>query len=428
MSPVPLPPPPARKPGPAPLDGIEVVEFGHFIAGPYAGMILGDLGASVIKVENNGRGDDFRQLRPSINGMGGAFLAVNRNKRAVALDLAQPEGRHIARALALRADVVIENYSAGVLARFGLDHATLAVDNPRLITCSISAYGRDGPWSSRAGFDQVVQAESGLMALNGGPESDGVLMGLPVVDLTTAMMAANAVLAALVARGRTGHGQQLELALIDQAMALLSYKGIGYLIDGHDPVRAGNGSVMAQPFGRFAASDGDVFICCANDRFFQRLAIDVLDDPGLASDSRFANMAGRVTNAEPLLAAISAAFRRDTRAVWAEKFRRAGVPGGLVNAVSQAFDDPMIRSRAMASSLPGPQGGFPDIASAMRFADTPLAAAGRAPGHGEHTFAVLRDALGLDQTEIEALGRAGAAVGPGMVAREAGVTGLEAVI
>ncbi len=297
MSPVPLPPPPPRASGPTPLDGIEVVEFGHFIAGPYAGMILGDLGANVIKIENSGRGDDFRQLRPSVHGMGGAFLAVNRNKRAVALDLNQPEGRRVVRALALRADVVIENYSAGVLARFGLDHATLAADNPRLITCSISAYGRDGPWASRAGFDQVVQAESGLMALNGGPESDGVLMGLPIVDLTTAMMAANAVLAALVARGRTGRGQQLDLALIDQAMALLSYKGIGYLIDGKEPARAGNGSVMAQPFGRFAASDGDLFICCANDRFFQRLALDVLDDADLASDPRFASMGARVANA-----------------------------------------------------------------------------------------------------------------------------------
>lgn len=419
MSPVPLPPPPARASGPTPLDGIQVVEFGHFIAGPYAGMILGDLGADVVKVENSGRGDDFRQLRPAVNGIGGAFLAVNRNKRAVALDLNQADGRRVARALALRADVVIENYSAGVLARFGLDHATLAAENPRLITCSISAYGRDGPWASRAGFDQVVQAESGLMALNGEPDGDGVLMGLPIVDLTTAMMAANAVLAALVARWQTGRGQQLDLALIDQAVALLSYKGIGHLIDGAEPARPGNGSVMAQPFGRFAAADGDVFICCANDRFFQRLAIDVLDDPGLAGDPRFATMAGRVTNAEPLLAAISAAFRGDTRAAWAEKFRRAGVPGGLVNTVTQAFADPMIRSRAAASALPDPLGSFPDITSAMRFADTPLAAPRRAPLHGEHTLAVLRDVLALDEEAVAALGRTGAAVGPGMIARGA---------
>lgn len=391
------------------LSGVRVIDFSHFIAGPTASMILADFGAEVIKVENASRGDDMRQAAgPRIGGEGGAFLWANRNKQSIGLDLSVPEGRDIARRLIAVADIVVENFSSGVMERLGLDYPSVSQDNPRLIYCSISAFGREGELARRAGFDPIGQAEGGLMAINGHPDGPPVMMGTPIVDLTSGMMASNAILAALAARSQHGIGQHVEVAMFDQAVTMLSYLATNTLISGEDPVRTGNAPPLAGA-GVYQTFDAPIFLCCANDRTYQRLVIDVLDRADLATHPHYATMAGRSENCDSLNEILCELLRRDTRENWLKKMHAAGVPVGPVSTVSEVLASDVMRQRGLLSQIQHPTAGMvPNIAPPFRLSATPVTNPRAAPTLGQHTSEVLANVLGYGRTEIESLAATGA--------------------
>ncbi len=373
------------------LEGVRVVDFTHFIAGPVCTLILADFGAEVIKIENAARGDDMRAFRTfEIAGEAGPFLWANRNKQSVGLDLALQEGREIAR-------------------RLIADYASVAADNPRLIYCSISAFGREGELAQRAGFDPIAQAEGGLMSVNGHPDAPPVVVGTPVVDLTTGMMASNAILAALAARSQHGIGQRVEIAMFDQAVTMLAYLATNALISGENPVRAGNVGSTAVPTGVFEAADGPMFICCANERTYQRLAIDVLGRPDLATHADYVTMSARVRNREALVSLLKGIFVTDSRDAWLMKMRAAGVPIGPVATVSEVLAGDVIRERGLLSQIPHPTAGMvPHIAPPFRLSATPVANPRAAPTLGQHTARVLSEVLGYDRARLDALAETGA--------------------
>jgi formyl-CoA transferase len=391
------------------LDGVRVIDFSHFIAGPVCTLILADFGAEVIKIENAARGDDMRALGTArLGGEGGPFLWANRNKESVGLDLSLPEGREIARRLIATADVVVENFSAGVMDRLGLDYATVSSDNPRLIYCSISAFGRQGELAQRAGFDPIAQAEGGLMSINGHPGSSPVVIGTPMVDLTTGMTASNAILAALAARSQYGIGQYVEVAMFDQAVTMLSYLATNTLISGEDPVRKGNMGT-AGAVGVYETADSPIFLCCANERTYQRLAIDVLGRPDLATNPDYATIPARIQNRDPLVAILNEIFITDTRAAWLAKMRAVGVPVGPVATVSEVLSGDVIRERGLLSQIPHPTAGMvPHIAPPFRLSATPVANPRAAPTLGQHTEQVLTKVLGYDRVGLDALAETGA--------------------
>jgi formyl-CoA transferase len=392
------------------LNGVRVIDFTHFIAGPVCTLILADFGAEVIKIENAARGDDMRAFRTfEIAGEAGPFLWANRNKQSVGLDLALQEGREIARRLIASADIVVENFSAGVMERLGLDYASVTADNPRLIYCSISAFGREGELAQRAGFDPIAQAEGGLMSVNGHPDAPPVVVGTPVVDLTTGMMASNAILAALAARSQHGIGQRVEIAMFDQAVTMLAYLATNTLISGENPVRAGNVGSTVVPTGVFEAADGPMFICCANERTYQRLVIDVLGRPDLATHADYATMSARVQNREALVSLLKAIFVTDSRDAWLKKMRAAGVPVGPVATVSELLSGDAIRERGLLSQIPHPTAGMvPHVAPPFRLSVTPVADPQAAPTLGQHTERVLAEVLGFDSAALRSLAETGA--------------------
>src|ERR1700742_3350565 len=260
---------------PTALDGLLVVDFTRVVAGPACTQTLADFGARVIKIENPEGGDDSRAYEHAeIGGESAAFLSLNRNKRDIALDLTRPEARQVARELIAKADVVVENFSATIMEKFGLDYPSVVSSNPRLIYCSISAYGRKGPFASRPGFDPITQAESGFMSLNGFPDGPAVRTGPPIVDMATGMSACNAILMALYARERLGKGQQVEVALFDIAMSMTGFYGMAYLINGTNPGRFGNSPNGSPTVGVYEASDGPLYLACANDRLYRRLVTE----------------------------------------------------------------------------------------------------------------------------------------------------------
>ncbi len=403
---------PPHSPRPAdretPLVGVRVVDFSHFIAGPYATMILGDFGADVIKIENAGDGDGFRHYPPSLAGEGVAYLWTNRNKRSVTLDLKSPEGRDIALALVRTADVVVENFSTGVMERLGLDYGTVSTLNPGAVYCSVSAYGRRGPYAHRAGFDPIVQAESGFMSMNGDPSGPPMRAGPSVMDMATAMMASNAVLAALAARSRTGRGQYVEVTMIETAVNMLGNFSMACLATGTTPTRFGNTQATASPVGAFETADGLLYLACANDRTFQRLARDVLEDAALADDPAFATSAARREHQSRLIALLAQRLKAQPRAHWLQRMHAVGVPAGAVRTVAEAVLAPEVSALGLVSQVPHPTlGTVPNVGLPIHFTETPLADPVAAPLLGQHTSEVLRDVLGLSAERISALGELG---------------------
>src|SRR6201996_7888994 len=276
---------PRAKGAPTALDGLLVVDFTRVVAGPACTQTLADFGAQVIKIENPEGGDDSRAYEHAeIGGESAAFLSLNRNKRDIALDLTVPAAREVARDLISKADVVVENFSASVMEKFGLDYPSVAPGNPRLVYCSISAYGRKGPFASRPGFDPITQAESGFMSLNGFADGPAVRTGPPIVDMATGMSACNAILLALLARDRLGRGQHVEVALFDVAMGMTGFYGMAYLMSGNNPGRFGNSPNGSPSVGVYHGADGPFYIACANDRLYKRLGVDVLARPHLMTD------------------------------------------------------------------------------------------------------------------------------------------------
>jgi len=406
-------PAPTPRPAGAPLAlaGIRVADFSHFIAGPLCSRILADLGAAVIKIEKADGGDDFRRLLPPVTADAGApFLWANRNKRSIALDLKQPVAQQVARDIVARSDVLLENFSTGVMDRFGLGYPTLSAANPRLIYASISAYGRDGPLKDRLGFDPIAQAESGFMAMNGDPGGVGMRAGPSIMDMSTAMMTGNAILAALFARERLGVGQRIESALFDQAVTMVGFHAMNYLASGAEPPRFGNVSRDTVPTATFETADRPIFIACANDRTWQRLCA-VLERPDLAAHPDYASTPDRIRNREALLAIVSSVLLTRGRADWLPRMRSAGVPAGAVNSLAEAFGSDEMAARGMVTAIPHPTAGsVPNIRLPFRMAGTPLADPVAAPGLGQDSAAVLRDLLGYDAGRIEALVASGAVV------------------
>jgi crotonobetainyl-CoA:carnitine CoA-transferase CaiB-like acyl-CoA transferase len=401
---------PRDRAAPKALDGLLVVDFTRVVAGPACTQTLADFGAEVIKIENPDGGDDTRAYEHAERGgESAAYLSLNRNKRGIALDLAVPAGRDVARELISRADVVVENFSASVMGKFGLDYASVAPANPRLIYCSISAYGRKGPFASRPGFDPITQAESGFMSLNGFPDGPPVRTGPPIVDMATGMSACNAILLALIARDKLGRGQQVEVALFDMAMAMTGFYGMAYLISGANPGRFGNSPNGSPSVGVYEASDGPLYIACANDRLYRRLVIDVFGRPDLIEDPQFANRKVRSANKEKLRAIIAEVFAGDSLENWMTKMKKLNIPVGYLRSVEQGFNAPEARDRHRLNRIPHPTAGsIPNIEPPIGMELTPPVDPVAAPLLGEHTKEVLREILHYDDRHITALAGAGA--------------------
>src|SRR6202040_2207040 len=328
---------PRAKGVPTALDGLLVVDFTRVVAGPACTQTLADFGAEVIKIENPDGGDDTRSYEHAeIGGESAAYLSLNRNKRGIALDFTNPAALKVARELIAKADVVVENFSSGVMDRFGLDYASVAPTNPRLVYCSISAYGRRGPFASRPGFDPITQAESGFMSLNGFPDGPPLRTGPPAIDMVTGMSACNAILLALLARDRLGRGQLVEVALFDIAVAMTQFYGMAYLMSGVNPSRQGNSPNGSPSVGLYEASDAPFYIACANDRLFRRLVIEVLGRPDLAS-GEFGNRRSRSVNKDKLRTILTGIFAQDIREHWIAKMKSANIPVGFLRTVEEAF-------------------------------------------------------------------------------------------
>jgi len=401
--------PPREQGAPTALDGLLVVDFTRVVAGPACTQTLADFGAEVIKIENPEGGDDTRHYEHAeIGGESAAFLSLNRNKRGIALDLTKPEGRAVARELINKADVVVENFSGGVMKKFGLDYDSVAADNPRLVYCSISAYGRKGSWALRPGFDPITQAESGFMSLNGFPDGPPVRTGYPVVDMATGMSACNAILMALIARDKVGRGQHVEVALFDIATAMTGFFGLTYLITGNNQSRFGNSPNGSPTVGLYEASDGPFYMACANDRLVRRLLVEVLDRPDLTTDPAFATRKARTANKEKLRQILTEIFAGHSREHWIAKMKAVNVPVGYLRTIEEAFNAPEMRERHRVNEIPHPTAGsVPNIEPPIGLKLTPTVAPVAAPLLGQHTKDVLRSTLGYDDDRLAELTKAG---------------------
>ena len=401
-----------RRPSDAPkaLGGIRVVDFSHFIAGPFATMILADMGADVIKVEAPGRGDDLRRYPPLHTELkhGAPFLWTNRNKRSVALDLKSADGVAVARELIATADVVVENFSTGVMERFGLDYESCRKIKPDIIYCSVSAYGRDGTFADRLGFDPIAQVESGFVSMNGYADREGVRALSPVMDISTAMMACNAILGALVARERNGLGQAVEVSLFDNAVLMTGYATMQHLFSGANPQRHGNTSPDTCPSGVFQARDCAFYINCGNDKIFQRLMSQVIDRADLASAEIYATGPDRIRRRDELFAILGDVFAQQPWSHWQSRMRAAGVPCGQVRSVGEAIRSPEARERGIVTRIPHDTVGWvPNVNLPIRYSRTPIVDPVAAPAVGQHTEDVLRELLGYDNDRLARLAEAG---------------------
>ena len=402
---------PAAK-GPGVLDGIRVIDFTHFVAGPLATMTLADFGADVIKVEAPGKGDDFRYYPPAdpeLPAQGAPYLWTNRNKRSIGLDMKSPQGLEVAKALIADADVLVENFSTGVMERFGLDYETCRQINPRLVYCSVSAYGRSGPYADRLGFDPIAQAESGFISMNGYADRQGVRTGSAIMDISTAMCATNAILLALMARQRDGLGQFLEVALFDTAILMTGFAAMQHLTTGYEPKRNGNTSPDTCPSGVFQCQDMPFYINCGNDGIFVRLFEQVLDRPDIAHDPVLSKRANRLEQRDFLFKVMEEEFGKHPWRHWQPKLRAAGVPSGQVRTLAQALASDEARSRGLVNRIEHPvKGWIPNIATPLRLNRTPAKASVAAPAVGADTDAILHEVLGFDAERIQALRDAGA--------------------
>jgi crotonobetainyl-CoA:carnitine CoA-transferase CaiB-like acyl-CoA transferase len=403
------------------LKGLRVVDFTHFVAGPLATMTLADFGADVIKIEAPKRGDDFRHyppVDPQMRAQGAPYLWTNRNKKSLALDMKSDAGLEVAKALITDADVLVENFSTGVMERFGLDYETCRQINPRLVYCSVSAYGREGPYADRLGFDPIAQAESGFISMNGYTDRQGVRTGSAIMDVATAMSATNAILLALMARAKDGKGQFIEVALFDTAILMTGFAAMQHLTTGYEPKRNGNTSPDTCPSGVFMAKDRPFYINCGNDKIYQRLFEQVLERPDLANDPELSQRAHRLQRREEIFKIMEEAFAVEPWSHWAPKLRAASVPHGQVRSLAEALSSDEVRSRGLVSRIPHPvKGWIPNIASPLRLSRTPAIAPHAAPAVGADTQEVLRDVLHLDDSRIEAL-RASGAFGEPVAAEE----------
>ena len=397
------------------LSNIRVLDLSRVLSGPWATQILGDFGADVIKVERPGTGDDLREQGARLKDLAGnetnersTFLATNRAKRSVTIDMAKPEGQALIRQLATKADVVVENFKSGDLKRYGLDHATLRELNPRLVYVSITGFGQTGPYSQMPGYDLIFQAMGGVMALTGAPEGEPGAgpqrAGYPVSDLTSGFYATIGILAALHHRDTvSGRGQYIDLSLLDAQVAATSSMAMSYLVAGQLPVRVGLGSQLTAPYGDFDCADGKIMIAVGNDKQFVQLC-KVLGRPDLTEDPRFATTPQRVAHKLVLLPIVAGILKEHTIDYWMPLMREAVVPSAPIYDFKQVYDDPQIKHRQMVKTIPHPLAGTMSVvANPLNFSETPLQYGRPPPLLGEHTEEVLRDVLGLDDAAIARL-------------------------
>lgn len=403
------------------LAGIKVLDLSRVLAGPWATQMLADLGADVIKVERPEAGDDTRHWGPPFlkdehgndTREASYFTACNRNKRSITVDMAHPEGQALLRKMAAEADVVVENFKVGGLKQYGLDYDSLKALNPRLIYCSITGFGQEGPYAERAGYDLMVQAMCGLMSITGHaddqPGGGPLKVGVAVIDVFTGLYASNAILAAINARDNartgTGQGQYIDMALLDVGMAVLANQAAGFLATGKAPGRAGNIHPSLAPYQDFRSSDGNVLLAIGNDGQFARFCA-AAGKPEWAQDSRFATNTARVQNRPALLALMEPLMRTRTTAEWIALLEDKAVPCGPINTIAQAFDDPQVQARGIRKALPRDAGDgiaqIATVASPMRLSATPVSYRNAPPALGQHTQQVLQE-LGLSPEEITAL-------------------------
>ncbi len=372
----------------APLAGLKVLELARILAGPWAGQTLADLGAEVIKVESPA-GDDTRRWGPPFiarddDRSAAYFHSCNRGKQSVTVDFRTPEGQQIVRDLAAEADVLIENFKVGGLAKYGLDYDSLAAVNPQLVYCSITGFGQDGPYAHRAGYDYIIQGMSGIMSVTGAPEGQPQKMGVAVTDILTGIYSATAILAALHQRERTGKGQQIDMALLDVATGIMANQAMNYLTTGSAPARIGNAHQNLVPYQVFDCADGWIIIATGNDAQYQRLC-GLLGLGEIADAPEFRTNADRIANRETLTDRLTEATRSWAKDALLAACEAAGVPAGPINDLAEVFDDPQIRHRGMRID----RDGVPGVRSPFRFSDAGLALNHASPKLGEHTAAVL---------------------------------------
>jgi formyl-CoA transferase len=402
-----------------PLSHLTILDLSRVLAGPWCTQLLADLGATVIKIEKPDSGDDTRAWGPPfLKDVAGHdtreaayYLACNRGKLSVAIDFTQSEGRDLVLALARQADALVENFKVGALAKYGLDYASVAALNPRLVYASITGFGQDGPYADRAGYDFIILGMSGFMSVTGerddrpggGPQKAGVA----ITDLMTGMYASVALLAALAHRDRTGCGQWIDACLFDSSVAMMAVMNMNYLVSGSVPSRAGNAHQNIVPYQVFACADGHVIVAVGNDAQFRKFC-DIAGRPAWAADERFATNAARVRHRDTLVPLIEALMRTRSQSAWLDALERAGVPCGPINRLDQVFDDPQIRARGMKLDLPHPlAGSVPQVRAPLRFSATPPSYASAPPLLGANTSSVLCDRLALTDAKIADLAQRG---------------------
>ena len=410
---------------PAALAHLKVLDLSRVLAGPWCTQMLADLGADVIKVERPGAGDDTRHWGPPFfkdehgNDTENAtyFTACNRNKRSITIDMALPEGQALIRQMAQNSDILVENFKVGGLAAYGLDFESLKALNPRLIYCSVTGFGQDGPYAERAGYDLMIQAMSGMMSITG--RSDAVpgggpqRVGVALTDLFTGVYASTAILAALEVRNRTGVGQHIDMALLDVGMAILANQAAGFLNTGHVPQRQGNSHPSLAPYQDFPTQDGSMLLAIGNDGQFRRFCV-AAGRPEWADDARYGGMAGRVTHRATLIPAMEEVTRTRTTAQWVTLLEDKAVPCGPINDIGQAFDDAQVKARGLVINQPVAEASIASlgvnsiatVASPLRLTATPPVLLRAPPALGEHTAEVLAE-LGLDAAQVAALRQAG---------------------
>jgi crotonobetainyl-CoA:carnitine CoA-transferase CaiB-like acyl-CoA transferase len=385
---------------PGPLAGLRVLELARILAGPWAGQILADLGADVIKVERKGAGDDTRGWGPPFvagadgDHLGAAYFhATNRGKRSIEVDFESEAGRRIVRKLAARSDVLIENFKVGGLAKFGLDYKSLAPDNPRLIYCSVTGFGQTGPYAQRPGYDLMAQGMAGMMDLTGNPDGEPMRAGVPVSDIFTGVYSAVGILAALARREKTGQGGYVDTALVDTTVGVLSNQALNYLVSGKVPHRMGNAHPNITPYQVFPVADGHIIIASGNDGQFGKLCA-VLGEPDLAKQEKYIDNKSRLAHRAELIGHLCGLTARLPRQALLEKLEAAGVPAGPINDLEQVFSDPQVVARGMKIERPSAaaaDGKIPGVRTPITLDGAPMAAEQPSPRLGEHTQEILRE-------------------------------------
>jgi crotonobetainyl-CoA:carnitine CoA-transferase CaiB-like acyl-CoA transferase len=383
------------------LDGIRVLDFSRVLAGPFCTMLLGDLGADVIKVENPTGGDETRQWGPPWSGdLSAYFITVNRNKRSLTLNLKTEDGRELARQLAVSSHIVVENFKVGQMAEFGLDYEHLREVNPALVYCSITGFGQSGPYRDRPGYDYVIQAMSGLMSITGEANGAPTKVGVAVSDVLTGLFAATSILAALRHAEQTGEGQYIDVALLDSQIAALVNIASNYLVSGETPQRLGNEHPNIVPYQTFQATDQAFVVAVGNDRQFDALC-QVVGRPELARDPHYVTNPKRLENRASLIEILQAIFATRPAQAWVEGLLEAGIPSGPINNVVDSLNDPQVRARGLIHEMPGNDSAILRmVGPAAQLSGTPAEVRLPPPDLGQDTDTVLRDVLGLGDEAI----------------------------